>query len=182
MAEDNYKTIIEALLFVNEKPVSVEPIRRTLSNLDSVKIKAIIEQLKTEYSNSKRGMRIIEVAGGFQMVATPESSVFLKKFYQKPSEKLSRPTLETMAIIAYKQPATRIEIENIRGVDSSGIVRNLINKGLVRAAGRRSAPGRPFVYTTTRQFLEYFGLSSIKELPKIEQFINSAQEKKDEVK
>ena len=157
-------------MFVSESPLLIEQIHRILNDLDSAGIRAMLEELKAEYLNSNRGMRIIEVAGGFQMVTTPELSVFLKKFYQKPPERLSRPTLETLSIVAYKQPITRKEIESIRGVDSSGIIKGLINKGLLRTAGRRRAPGRPFVYVTTRQFLEYFGLRSLEELPKIEEF------------
>ena len=168
--ENNYKPIIEALLFVSERPLLIEQIRRILSDLDSARIRAIAEELKTEYLNSNCGMRIIEVAGGFQMVTAVELSAYLKKFYQRPPERLSRPTLETLSIIAYKQPITRMEIESIRGVDVSGIVKNLVNKGLLRTAGRKKAPGRPFVYVTTRQFLEYFGLRSLEELPKIEEF------------
>jgi segregation and condensation protein B len=172
MAEDNHRAVIEALLFVSEKPVLIEQIRRVLSDLDPTRIRGILEALKIEYLDSNRGMRIIEVAGGFQMVSACELSAYLKRFYRRPPERLSRPTLETLAIIAYKQPITRIEIESIRGVDISGIVKNLIMKGLVRSAGRKKAPGRPFVYATTRQFLEYFGLRSLEELPKLEEFAN----------
>jgi len=170
MVDHNFKAVIEALLFVSERPVLIEQIRSVLSELDSAKIREILEKLKEEYINSNRGMRVVEVAGGFQMVTASELSSFLKKFYRKPPERLSGPTLETLSIIAYKQPVTRMEIEGIRGVDVSGIVKSLINKGLVRTAGRKKAPGRPFVYTTTRQFLEYFGLKSLEELPKIEEF------------
>ncbi len=170
MTEGNPQAIIEALLFVSEKPLLIEQIRRVIDDLDSAGIREILEQLKAEYSNSNRGMRIIEVAGGFQMVTASELNSFLKKYYQKAPERLSRPTLETLSIIAYKQPITRMEIESIRGVDVSGIVKNLINKGLLRTAGRKKAPGRPIVYITTRQFLEYFGLRSLEELPKIEEF------------
>lgn len=158
---------------MSERPVLIEQIRSVLSELDSAKIRQILEKLKEEYTNSNRGMRVVEVAGGFQMVTASELSTFLKKFYRKPPERLSGPTLETLSIIAYKQPVTRMEIEGIRGVDVSGIVKSLINKGLVRTAGRKKAPGRPFVYATTRQFLEYFGLKSLQELPKIEEFVKT---------
>jgi segregation and condensation protein B len=170
MSENNYRAVIEALLFVSDKPLLIEQIHRVAGDLDSAGIRAILEELKAEYLSSNRGMRIIEVAGGFQMVTASELGAFLKKFYQKAPERLSRPTLETLSIIAYKQPVTRMEIESIRGVDVSGIVAGLINKGLLRTAGRKKAPGRPFVYVTTRHFLEYFGLRSLEELPKIEEF------------
>ncbi|MFH1578020.1 MAG: SMC-Scp complex subunit ScpB [Candidatus Omnitrophota bacterium] len=167
---DNLKAVIEAILFVNEKPVLIEQIRNVFKDLDAAEIRKNIEALQADYLSSKGGMRIIEVAGGFRMVTALELGRYLKKFYQKPPERLSGPTLETLSIIAYKQPVIRMEMEAIRGVDVSGTVRNLINKGLVRAAGRRKAPGRPFVYVTTRQFLEYFGLRSLSELPKIKEF------------
>ncbi len=181
MIEGNPRAIIEALLFVSEKPLLIEQVHRVTNDLDSARIRAILEELKTEYSNSNRGMRIIEVAGGFQMVTAQELSAYLKKFYQKPPERLSQPTLETLSIIAYKQPITRREIESIRGVDVSGIVKNLVNRGLLRTAGRRKAPGRPIVYITTRQFLQYFGLRSLEELPKMEEFAK-AEVGKDEFK
>ncbi|MFH1678258.1 MAG: SMC-Scp complex subunit ScpB [Candidatus Omnitrophota bacterium] len=179
MAENNYKAIIEALLLISEKPLMIEQVHKVLTELDSLKIREIFEDLKTGYLNPNRGIRIIEVAGGFQMVTAPEVSSFLKKFYQKAPEKLTGATLETLSIIAYKQPITRMEIEGIRGVDVSFIVKNLTNKGLVRIAGRRKSPGRPFVYATTRQFLEYFGLKSLQELPKIGEFTKIAEDKKE---
>jgi len=177
MIDHNFKAVIEALLFVSEKPVLIEQIRGVLGELDSAKVREMLEELKEEYANSYRGMRIAEVAGGFQMVTASELSAFLKKFYRKPPERLSGPTLETLSIIAYKQPVTRMEIEGIRGVEVSGIVKSLINKGLVRPAGRKKAPGRPFVYATTRQFLEYFGLKSLEELPKIKEFAKTEDKK-----
>lgn len=175
--EIDQRIVIEALLFVSEKPLLIEQIRCVLNDLDSTGIRTILEDLKAEYSDSNRAMRIIEIAGGFQMVTASQLSAYLKKFYQKAPERLSRPTLETLSIVAYKQPITRIEIESIRGVDVSGIVKSLSSRGLLRIAGRKKVPGRPFVYATTRQFLEYFGLRSLEELPKIEEFVNKAQAK-----
>lgn len=166
----DYKSVIEALLFVSERPVLIEQIRSVLNELGPSEIRDLLQALKEEYLSSRRGMQIMEIAGGFQMVTAPQLSTFLKKFYQRPPERLSAPTLETLSIIAYKQPITRAEVEQLRGVDVSGIVQNLVSKGLVRTAGRKIAPGRPFVYATTRQFLEYFGLKSLDDLPKIEEF------------
>jgi len=139
--DNNYRSIIEALLFVSEKPLLVDQIRHVLGELEPSAIRSMLEELKSEYLNSNRGIRIIEIAGGFQMVTNPGLSAPIKKFYQKPAERLSRPTLETLAIIAYKQPVTRIEIESFRGVDTSGIVKNLISKGIVRIVGRKKSPG-----------------------------------------
>jgi segregation and condensation protein B len=116
-------------------------------------------------------MRIQEVAGGFQMVTPAEMAVFLKKFYkERRLERLSKPALETLAIIAYKQPLTKQEVEVLRQVNVDGLLQGLLDKGLVRVVGRKKTPGRPKVYGTTREFLEYFGLKSLEELPKIENF------------
>ncbi|OGX15898.1 MAG: SMC-Scp complex subunit ScpB [Omnitrophica WOR_2 bacterium RBG_13_41_10] len=170
MPEDNIKTVIEALLFVSERPLALERIKEVLG-LDTVGIRKKLEELQAEYETANRGMRIIEIAGGFQMITAPALAVFLKKLYKnRRSERLSKPALETLAIIAYKQPLTKLEIGSIRNVNIDGLMQNLLEKGLVRICGRKKAPGRPFVYGTTRQFLEYFGLKSLEELPKIDNF------------
>jgi len=170
MPEDNIKAVIEALLFVSERPLALEKMKEVLA-LDTVGIRKKLEELQSEYESSNRGMRIVEIAGGFQMITAPHLAVFLKKLYKnRRSERLSKPALETLAIIAYKQPLTKPEIESIRNVNIDGMMQNLLEKGLVRICGRKKAPGRPFVYGTTRQFLEYFGLKSLEELPKIDNF------------
>jgi len=117
-------------------------------------------------------MRIYEVAGGFQMIAATHFSPFLRKLYKGPqnSDRLSRPAMETLAIIAYKQPLSKMEIETLRRVNVDGVMDTLQQKNLIRVTGRKKAPGRPKVYGTTRQFLEYFGLKSLEELPRIENF------------
>jgi segregation and condensation protein B len=158
--EDNIKAVVEALLFSSDKPLLVEQIKRVLDNLDAGQIRKTLEDLKAEYEQSNRGMRIYEVAGGFQMISATHFSSFLRKLYKGPqnSEKLSRPALETLAIIAYKQPLSKMEIESLRKVNVDGVVSTLEEKNLIRVTGRKKAPGRPKVYGTTRQFLEYFGL------------------------
>lgn len=171
MSGDNTRAVIEALLFSSEGPLPIERIKNVLEHLEPTEIRRLIEELRSEYEASNRGLRITEIAGGFQMVTAPELGPFLKKLYkQRPAEKLSMPSLETLAIIAYKQPITKLQIEALRDVNVDGVVRGLLDKELIRVAGRRKAPGRPKVYGTTRQFLEYFGLKSLDELPKIENF------------
>lgn len=175
------KSIIESLLFVSEKPLMLEQIKDVLEGVDIVSIRQLITELKSEYQTRASGMDIVEVAGGFQMCTTSSCAPYLKKFYKiKHAEKLTMPTLETLAIVAYKQPVTRIEIESIRGVNVDGVIKSLTDKGLIRIAGRRDTPGRPFVYGTTRQFLEYFGLKSLDELPKIEEFVQAAAKAQEE--
>lgn len=162
---------MESLLFSSDKPILIEQFRNVFTDLEPTEIRKTIEELKSEYERDNRGIRIVEVAGGFQMVTAANFSSYLKKFYkQKHTEKFSKPALETLAIIAYKQPVTRLEIESIRGVNADGVVNHLKDLGIIRISGRKRAPGRPFVYSTTREFLEYFGLKSLEELPKMEDF------------
>jgi segregation and condensation protein B len=170
--EDNIKAVVEALLFSSDKPLLIEQIKKVLDNLDANQIRRTLEELKAEYEQSNRGMRIYEVAGGFQMISATHFASFLRKLYKGPqsSEKLSRPALETLAIIAYKQPLSKMEIETLRKVNVDGVMSTLVEKNLIRVTGRKKAPGRPKVYGTTRQFLEYFGLKSLEELPKIANF------------
>ncbi len=170
--DENVKACIEALLFSSDKPLFVEQIKKVLDNLDTVQIRRILEALKIDYEQSNRGMRLFEVAGGFQMIAATHFSSFLKKLYRGPqsSEKLSKPALETLAIIAYKQPLSRMEIEILRKVNVDGVMATLVEKNLIRVTGRKKTPGRPKVYGTTRKFLEYFGLKSLEELPKMNNF------------
>lgn len=169
MPEDNTKAAIEALLFVSEKPVFIEQIKKVFDHLDHDSIRAILQDLKSEYEQSNRGIRLYEVAGGFQMIASPTFAQFLKKLYKdQHSDKLSKPALETLAIIAYKQPITKLEIESLRNVNIDGVINTLLDKNLIRVTGRKKAPGRPKVFGTTKQFLEYFGLNSLEELPKID--------------
>lgn len=170
MPENNVKAVIEALLFSSDKPLRLEQIKEVLDSYETSEIRRLILELKSEYETSGRGIEIIEIAGGFQMATPKTLIIFLKKFFKSYRvEKLSRPALETIAIIAYKQPVTRKEIELLRGVNTDGVVENLLDKELIRISGRRKTPGRPHVFGTTRKFLEYFGLKSLDELPKIQE-------------
>ena len=126
----NEKYAIESLLFVSGGPLLIDQVKGVLEHLDPRAIRDLFNELKTEYEENGRGIRIVEIAGGFQMVTSPGSSGYLKKYYKhKHVEKLSRPALETLAIIAYKQPITRLDIESIRGVNTDGVTRNLSEKG-----------------------------------------------------
>ena len=171
MGDEQTKQIIEALLFTSERPLSLEQIKEVLEQLDNQTIKSLIAQLKNEYADSGRSFNIVEVAGGYQLTTQPEYAPWLKKLYSKTrKEKLSHPALETLAIIAYRQPVTRHEVEDIRGVNVDGVLNTLMQRSLVRINGRKPIPGRPFLYSTTRQFLEFFGLQSLGDLPKLEEF------------
>ena len=173
----NHKSAIEALLFISEKPLLLEQIKVALEGLDTHKIREIILGLKNEYEHSSRGLRIEEVAGGFRMITSPDTAFVLKKFYkQRDAQRISTQALETLAIIAYKQPVTRLDVESLRGVNVDGVVKTLLEKNLIRIAGKKDIIGRPFVYGTTRQFLEYFGLKSLDDLPKLEEFTKTMDE------
>jgi segregation and condensation protein B len=172
------KSAIESIIFISEGPIPIADIQNVIEGLDLETIKLTVEELKKEYDQRNSGIKIVEVAGGYQMVTSPYYSTFIKKFYKiKHAEKLSMPALETLSIIAYKQPSTKVEIESIRGVNVDGVIKNLVEKGLIRIVGRKEVIGRPFVYGTSRSFLEYFGLNSLDELPDMEDFVQALQEK-----
>jgi segregation and condensation protein B len=167
----SYKGAVEAILFVSEKPVVLDQLKEVFPELKPSQIHDLIKQLQDEYVNRNAGMVIVEIAGGFQMLSDSHAAAYIREFYKtKTKEKLSRPALESLAIIAYKQPVGRAEVEVIRGVNSDGTIAHLLNKGLIRITGRKEVPGRPFLYGTTKEFLEYFGLRSLEDLPKIEEF------------
>ena len=167
----NYKSAIEAILFVSEKPVVLDQLKEVFPELKPSQVHDLIKELQEEYVNREAGMVVLEIAGGFQMLSNSHAAVHIREFYKtKTKEKLSRPALESLAIIAYKQPVGRAEVEVIRGVNSDGTIAHLLNKGLIKITGRKEVPGRPFLYGTTKEFLEYFGLKSLEDLPKIEEF------------
>ena len=177
IAQDNTRSVIEALLFASEKPLTLEQIKKVLEGIDTAQIRAILEGLGNEYEQSGRGIRLAEIAGGFQIVTFAGYSPFLKKlFKERNAHSLSKPALETLAIIAYKQPLTKLEVELLRNVNVDGVIKSLLEKNLIRVSGRKKVPGRPYVFGTTRQFLEYFGLKSLEELPKMEEFRELAKE------
>jgi len=175
------KGAIESLIFISEKPVQVSEIQQVLEGMDTETLRGAILELQKEYDSRHSGIKITEVAGGYQMVTSPYYVNFIKKHHKiRHSEKLSMPALETLAIIAYKQPITKIEIEAIRGVNVDGVLKNLVEKDIIRIAGRKEVIGRPFVYGTTRMFLEYFGLKSLEDLPAIEEFVQALEQKEEE--
>ena len=164
------KGIIEALLFAAEKSVSVEQIKEVLEEVDSKSIQGLIKNLQDEHESQGRSFQIVEVAGGFRMSTRPQFGSWLKKFYKmRHREKLTAASLETLSIVAYKQPVIRAEIEAVRGVDVAGVLHSLLEKRLIRVMGRKMVPGHPLIYGTTDEFLEHFGLRALSELPKMEE-------------
>ncbi|ODS33569.1 MAG: segregation and condensation protein B [Candidatus Scalindua rubra] len=157
------------MLFAVQEPISVRKISEIIEGTDAKQIREIIQQLREEYDTYDRVFQIEEIANGFQLLSRPEYHEWISKIRKKSSEsKLSQPALETLAIIAYKQPIIRADVEAIRGVQSGQMIRTLIEKGLVKIVGRDETLGRPLLYGTTKNFMEHFGLKSIKDLPKVE--------------
>nr|HID60104.1 SMC-Scp complex subunit ScpB [Desulfobacterales bacterium] len=166
---DNLSAIIESLLFVSEEPLSISKIHSVLKEFDKKKIREAIEALIERYQSQEHGFTLKEVAGGFQFRTRPEYSEWIKRLKPSNPVRLSRPALETLTIIAYRQPVLRCEIEEIRGVDCGGTIRTLLEKKLIRVVGRKDLPGRPLIYGTTRQFLEVFDLKDITALPSLKE-------------
>lgn len=171
METEQIRRIVEALLFVADKPLETDRIREVLGpEVDAARIRRALEELARECEDRRRGLRVVEVAGGFQMVTEPEAAPYVSKLTLRVRTlRLSRPALETLAIIAYRQPLTRAEIEQIRGVDVSGVLETLSKLDLIRVAGRKEVVGRPILYGTTRQFLDHFGLKDLDHLPSLEE-------------
>jgi segregation and condensation protein B len=162
---ENIKSIIEALLFVSDSSLTVDKIKTVLGLDNTREIKHALSQLMDEYKTRGGGFYLREVAGGYQIRTRPEYTKWIKLLISPRPARISKAALETLAIIAYKQPLIRSDIEHIRGVDCGGVLRMLLERKLIRVLGRREIPGRPLIYATTRQFLEIFDLKDLKELP-----------------
>jgi len=163
--EGEIKHIIESLLFVSDEPLSIERICETLAINDPGPVQEALNDLDREYGIRKGGFELRRIADGFQLRTRPEYAEWIRRLKQPSPKRISKASLETLAIIAYRQPVMRSDIEYIRGVDCGGVLRILLEKKLIRIMGRKSIPGRPMVYGTTRYFLELFELDSLKDLP-----------------
>jgi segregation and condensation protein B len=169
MENKDYKSLIESLLFVSGEPVTLS-VLKNIMELPEAEIKQLLEDLIIEYNGKNRGLLIIEIANGYQMVTNPSYAQWIKKFKRTNlTNKLSLPALETLAMIAYKQPITKAELEQIRGVNSDGVIKTLLDRRLIKIMGRKEVPGRPLLYGTTREFLQYFGLKDLTELPTLKE-------------
>lgn len=165
MADKEKISLIEAMLFVSGEPIALASMKGVLDMPES-DIKQAVDELIAEYKERDRGIIIIEIAEGYQMATNPLYAKLLRKFTSTAaSNKLSMPALETLAIVAYKQPLIKAEVEQIRGVNSDGVIKSLLDKRLIRIVGQKEAPGKPMLYGTTKEFLQYFGLKDLTELP-----------------
>jgi segregation and condensation protein B len=157
--------IVESLLFVSEEPLTIDKLKTVLETVEAKEIKSALQALSDQYAARGGGFMLCEVAGGWQLRSRPEYNEWIRRMLQPSPQRLSKPALETLAIIAYNQPIIRADIEHIRGVDCGGVLRQLMERKLVRVLGRKEIPGRPLIYATTRLFLELFGLKDLKDLP-----------------
>lgn len=162
--------VVEALLFASDAPLTAADLARGDEELDEEQVEAAIEELRSDYEATERAFQIYEIAGGYQILTRPELAPYLERFDTvPPNPRLSVPALEVLAVIAYRQPIGRAEIEEIRGVGSSGVLRTLLDRGVVEVVGRGEGLGRPLLYGTTRRFLEHFGFRSLDDLPRPEE-------------
>jgi segregation and condensation protein B len=162
------KAVVEALIFASPEPITPKMLFKLLSEEPKEDVTAAIAALKTDYEN-RPGLQMVEVAGGYQIVTRPDLHEWVRRlFHERSSQKLTVQGLETLAVIAYKQPITSLEIAEIRGVNTSGVLSTLLERHLIKIVGRKNVVGRPFLYATTKEFLIRFGLKDLNDLPKIE--------------
>jgi segregation and condensation protein B len=165
---------IEALLFAHGNPLTGDKLAEMLE-IDRENISQLLEELKQDMANSDRGLVILEVAGGYQLCTKPELAPVIERLVDVHESRLSLAAMETLAIIAFKQPVTRQEIENIRGVKVESVIATLVERSLIREVGRKEAIGRPILYGTTEEFLKCFGLNSLSDLPNLSEFMETEQ-------
>jgi segregation and condensation protein B len=172
MSYPNLSALLEAIVYLANEPVTLEAIHKALPEVDRTDLHDRLSDIVERYRTGDHGIEIREVAGGYRFTTKPEHHEILKHFLksQIPPTRLSLAALETLAVIAYKQPVTLPEIQEIRGVHASGVIKTLLDKKLVATAGRKEVLGRPILYKTTKEFLVHFGLKDIGELPSMEEF------------
>ena len=172
------RAAVEGLLFLAEKPLAVEEVRHA-TGLEAQRIRRALEELQGHYREGVCGVVLQEVAGGWQLRTSPDVAEQARRFLRMKPQRLTRAALETMAIVAYRQPVTRPEIEDIRGVDSGGVLKALLERRLVKILGKKEEPGRPILYGTTREFLEFFALKDLASLPTLREFHELSEEHRD---
>ena len=179
---DDIKNIIESLLFVADEPLSIDRFKNIIGQAETKEIRQALEELGADYETRQGGFYLNQVAGGYQIRTRSEYMQWIKRLLQPKPLRLSKAALETLAIIAYKQPVIRSDVEHIRGVDCGGVLRVLLERKFIRVLGRREIPGRPLIYATTKRFLEVFDLKNLKDLPtpkEIEEFGSALSENMD---
>ncbi|MFA6034842.1 MAG: SMC-Scp complex subunit ScpB [Myxococcota bacterium] len=176
MEGQRIKSVVESLLLVSERPITVKEMVEAIGETATGGLWETLEALKTEYESSGRGMRLREAAGGWQLCTPVENAEVIKNLLKMKPQKLSPAAMEVLAIISYRQPVTRPEIEEIRGVDCGGVLKVLLDRRLVRVLGKKDEVGRPFIYGTTKEFLEFFNLRDLSSLPTLKDFEQLSRE------
>jgi segregation and condensation protein B len=176
--DETLKAVIEAIIYVAPEPVSLDAIVKSLEGEERERVKTVLSELVADFERPQHGVEIRQVAGGYKFSSKPEHHEMVRKFVKslKPLVRLSKPALETLAVIAYRQPVTLPEIDQIRGVDCGGVIHTLLEKKLVVTAGRKNVVGRPILYRTSRDFLVHFGLKDVGDLPSLREFEEMARQ------
>ncbi len=169
MSEIEKRSIAEALILASPEPIPPARLAKFIPRCTPAKAQILVDELNAEYAAQQRAFEICEVAGGYQMRTHSEFASYLRQLRNARPLRLSNAALETLAIVAYRQPMTRAEVENVRGVDAGPVMRNLLERKLLKLAGHREVPGRPMLYATTKRFLEIFGLAQLEDLPTLRQ-------------
>src|SRR4030066_1319108 len=176
MDKDSLKPLIETIVCASDHPISFERLMNVLEGEQREEVRAALNEIINEYASSGRGFVIEEVAGGYQFRTRPEFAPWLKRLFKIGFQKLSKASMETLAMVAYKQPITRMEIEELRGVDSGGVLKTLMDRNFIKIIGRKEVPGRPAVYGTTKEFLEVFDLKDLSCLPTLKEITMPEEE------
>jgi segregation and condensation protein B len=175
MTPERARAVVEALLFLAEKPLPVEEVR-DVTGLEPSRIRKALDEISGQFREGVSGIVLHEVAGGWQLRTSPDASDFARRFLRVKPQRLTRAALETLAIVAYRQPVTRPEVEEIRGVDSGAVMKALLERRLLKILGKKEEPGRPILYGTTREFLEFFALKDLASLPTLREFHELSEE------
>ena len=165
MPGQHLKSVLESLLFISDVPLTIDRLCVILEEYERRDVQQAVDLLREEFAGEGRGIYLAEVAGGYQFRSRPENADFIRRMVRGKAFKFSRSALETLAMIAYRQPITRTEVEYLRGVDSGGVLKTLLEKKMIRILGKKDVPGKPLIYGTTREFLEVFNLPDLASLP-----------------
>ena len=169
MPGKSLKSIVESLIFVQDQPLTLDRLATLLEEFERGEIRGALDQLVAEYNEGERGIQLAQVGGGYQFRSRPENADYIRRLTKAKGVKFSQSALETLAIVAYRQPITRGEIEYLRGVDSGGVLKSLLDRKLVRMLGKKDIPGKPIIYGTTREFMEVFNLKDLAGLPPLKE-------------
>ena len=178
LTDETLKALIEAIIYVAPEPVPLDVIAKSIEGEERERIKTKLQELTDEYEKPEHGVHIRQVAGGYKFSSKPEHHEVLRQFVKslKPLVRLSKPALETLAVVAYRQPVTLPEIDAIRGVDCGGVIHTLLERKLIATSGRKNVVGRPILYRTSRDFMVHFGLKDLSELPSLKEFEELARQ------